>query len=125
LEAAIQAAHVQGALAGAAPWADIVRLYERLLAGCATVGARIGHAVAVAHAGADARAGLALLEAIVGESVIAHQPWWAARGHLFAQAGRHDDAAQAYGRALALTSEPALRNWLASAHARQTALAAR
>ncbi len=124
LEAAIQAAHVQGALDGATPWPDIARLYERLLAQCATVGARIGHAVAVAHAGADPRAGLALLDALDAAAIGSHQPWWAARGHLLAQAGRHAEASQAYGRALALTSEPALRTWLESAFTRQAALAA-
>jgi RNA polymerase sigma-70 factor (ECF subfamily) len=126
LEAAIQAAHVQGAFAGAAPWADIVRLYERLLAHSATVGARIGHAVACAQSGNDPLAGIVLLDAIGGgEAVASHQPWWAARGHLLAQAGRHVEAQQAYGRALALTSEPALRSWLTSALERQSALAAR
>ena len=111
LEAAIQAAHVHGRLEGHVPWDGIVRLYERLLALAPSVGARIAHAVAVAHA-RDARAGLALLAGIEAERVASHQPWWAARAHLLAMEGSHGDAAAAYGRALALTVEPRLRDWL-------------
>jgi RNA polymerase sigma-70 factor, ECF subfamily len=113
LEAAIQAAHVQGRLEGRVPWDGIVHLYEHLLALAPSAGARIAHAVAVAHA-RDARAGLALLEAIEAERVASHQPWWAARAHLLAMAGSHADAAAAYGRALALTVEPRLRDWIAA-----------
>ena len=113
LEAAVQAAHVQGAIDKTVPWAGIARLYDRLLALAPTVGARIGHAVASAHASADATAGLALLAAIDAERVATHQPWWAARAHLLAMAGDDAAASEAFGRALALTVEPALRDWLA------------
>jgi RNA polymerase sigma-70 factor (ECF subfamily) len=112
LEAAIQAAHVQGALDGDVPWAGIARLYERLLALAPTVGARIAHAVAVAHAGLGPRAGLRLLDEIEHERIASHQPWWAARAHLASMADDHADAATCYGRALALTVEPRLRAWL-------------
>jgi RNA polymerase sigma-70 factor (ECF subfamily) len=115
IEAAIQAAHVHGALAGAVPWAEIVHLYEFLLERSPTTGARIGHAVARAHAGNDPRRGLALLADIGGASLTSHQPWWAAQAHLLALAGDHAQAAQAYGLTLAQTTEPALRTWLAAA----------
>jgi RNA polymerase sigma-70 factor (ECF subfamily) len=113
LEAAIQAAHTQGRVAGRVPWEGITRLYERLLEIAPTVGAEIARAVALAHALSDPQAGLRLLAAIEAERVAAHQPWWAARAHLLAQAGAHADAEAAYGRALALTVEPRLRAWLA------------
>lgn len=112
LEAAIQAAHTQGRIDGRVPWDGITRLYERLLEIAPTVGARIAHAVALAHAQPDPAAGLRLLDAVEAERVAAHQPWWAARAHLLAMAGAHADAAAAYGRALALTVEPRLRAWL-------------
>ena len=125
LEAAIQAAHTQGRIDGSVPWDGITRLYERLLQMAPTVGARIAHAVALAHALPDPAAGLRLLEDIEPERVAAHQPWWAARAHLLAMAGRHADAAAAYGRALALTVEPRLRAWLAQRlHAEQIATTA-
>ena len=123
LEAAIQAAHVQGRLAGDVPWEGITRLYERLLALAPTVGARIAHAVAVAHA-RDGGAGLRLLDAIEPGRVASHQPWWAARAHLLAMAGAHADAAAAYGRALALTVEPRLRDWLEGRRAAEVAASA-
>ena len=112
LEAAIQAAHTQGRLDAHVPWDGITRLHERLLELAPTVGARIAHAVARAHALPDPAAGLALLDAIEPERIAAHQPWWAARAHLLAMAGRHAEAAAAYGRALALTVEPRLRAWM-------------
>lgn len=112
LEAAIQAAHTQGRLDGRVPWDGITRLHERLLELAPTVGARIAHAVARAHARADPAAGLALLDAVEPERIAAHQPWWAARAHLLAMAGRHAEASTAYGRALALTVEPRLRAWM-------------
>jgi len=112
LEAAIQAAHTQGRIDGRVPWEGITRLHERLLEIAPTVGARIAHAVALAHELPDPRAGLRLLDAIEAERVAAHQPWWAARAHLLAMAGAHPEAALAYGRALALTVEPRLRAWL-------------
>jgi RNA polymerase sigma-70 factor (ECF subfamily) len=111
LEAAIQSAHVHGRQAGMVPWADITRLYEQLLALAPTVGAHIAHAVAVAHA-RDAHTGLRLLDGIAPERVASHQPWWAARAHLLSMAGHRAEAAEAYGRALALTVEPRLRDWM-------------
>jgi RNA polymerase sigma-70 factor (ECF subfamily) len=112
LEAAIQAAHTLGHLAGRVPWDDIGRLYERLLDIAPTVGARIAHAVALAHALPDPHVGLRLLDAIEADRVAAHQPWWAARAHLLTMGGMHAEAAAAYGRALALTVEPRLRAWM-------------
>jgi RNA polymerase sigma-70 factor (ECF subfamily) len=68
--------------------------------------------VASARASGSAAAGLRLLDAIDARRVASHQPWWAARAHLLAQAGAAPAAAQAYGRALALTTDPALRRFL-------------
>ena len=112
LEAAIQAAHVHGRIDARVPWDGIARLYERLLALAPTLGARIAHAVALAHSVPDPGAGLRLLDAMDHARVVSHQPWWAARAHLLAMAGAHADAATAYGRALGLTVEPRLRAWL-------------
>lgn len=116
LEAAIQSAHGHRALTGATPWPEIVVLYQRLLDMAPTIGARIGHAMALAHAQSAERA-LPLLADIAashGAAVEQHQPWWAARAHLLAMAGRRAEAAEAYERALALTVEPALRRHLAA-----------
>ena len=114
LEACIQSAHMHGRRAGGVPWDAIVTLYGALLALSPSVGAHIGHAVATAQALRDPQAGLRLLAALDEAQVAQHQPWWAARAHLLAQAGCRPEAAEAYGRALALTAQPALRDWLAA-----------
>lgn len=121
LEAAIQAAHTHGRIDGHVPWHDIVRLHERLLEIAPTVGARIAHAVAAAQALGDPGAGLRLLDAIEPARIASHQPWWAARAHLLATAGEHAPAEAAYGRALALTVEPRLRDWLEQRRLEQAA----
>jgi len=125
LEAAIQAAHMQGVMSGDVPWSAIVQLYERLLALAATLGARIAHAVAVGHARDDVHEGLRLLDDIPAAGVAAHQPWWAARAHLLAMGGMHAEAADAYGRAIGLSAEPALRSYLDGRRKACLALASR
>lgn len=112
LEAAIQAAQMDGVLSGTMPWDDIAGLYARLLALCPTLGGRIGHAVAVGLGSGGAMAGLALLETMADPSLSTHQPWWAAKARLAALAGLREDAVAAYERALALTVEVAVRDWL-------------
>jgi RNA polymerase sigma-70 factor, ECF subfamily len=112
LEAAIQAAHNSRAVTGSTPWPAIVVLYEQLLQMAPTIGAQIGHAVALVHAGAPAAAGLQRLDAIEPAAVQTHQPWWAARAHLLQRDGQGAAAVQAYGRALALTADVALRDFL-------------
>ncbi len=113
IEAAIQAAHCHRLHCGSTPWADIVVLYERLIELHPSIGARIGHAVALVQAGCDAHVGLQLLGDIESKAVQDHQPWWAARAHLLATAPGHEVAAiESYSRALSLTREPALRRYL-------------
>ena len=113
LEACIQSAHMHGRRAGIVPWDAIAGLYHSLIVLAPTVGAHIGRAVATARAGGDPLAGLRLLDELDAAQVATHQPWWAARAHLLGESGRRDEAAEAYGRALALTARPALRDWLA------------
>ena len=114
IEAAIQAAHCHRRHSGSTPWGDIAVLYERLIALHPAIGARIGHAVAVAQASGRAEDGLRLLDGLDAKAVQSHQPWWAARAHLLAKLPeRTEQAVEAYGRALSLTREPALQRHLA------------
>ena len=113
LEAAIQAAHMEGLESGDVPWVAIERLFEELIAVGSTLGASIGHAVAAAHTADDPGRGLRLLDSIPSNLVIGHQPWWTARAKLLVWAGRSGAASDAYGRALALTNDSAIRGWLA------------
>lgn len=123
LEAAIQAAHVSRRVTGTTPWADIVYLYERLLALEPTIGARIGHAVALARARRDPAAGLEALDAIDASRIAHHQPWWAARAQLLAESGQPGEAAGAFARALALTRSGSLRRYLEAERERATGAA--
>jgi len=41
-----------------------------------------------------------------------YQPYWALRAHLLARQGRAAEAAQAYARAIGLSEDPAVREFL-------------
>ncbi len=112
LEAAIQSAHCQRAFGGSTPWGAIAELYAALVALAPRIGARIGQAVAQAEAG-DVPAGLASLAALPEDATRAHQPYWVALAHLRRLAGQQDAAAQALRRAIALTEDPRVRDYLA------------
>jgi len=117
LEAAIQAAHVERARTGRTDWSAIALLYEGLIRIAPTIGALLGRAAAVAEA-QGARVGFALLEALPGAELDAHQPYHALRAHLEERLGQRAAAAASYARALALTHDPAVRRFLEIAHQR-------
>lgn len=113
LEAAIQSAHAQRAFAGQTPWAQIAALYERLLTQHRGIGARIGHAVALAESGA-VEAGMRVLADLPRDATRDHQPYWAATAHLLRMSGRVDEALAARQRAAGLTSDDRVRRFLMS-----------
>ena len=82
-----------------------------------TLGARVAHAAAVGRVEGP-EAGLAALEAIAGDAVQRFQPAWATRAHLLADAGAVDEAAQAFARAISLTTDIAARRHLEERRAR-------
>src|SRR5207253_1770512 len=86
------------ALAGEA----IAWLYEGLLRWAPTLGARVAYAAALAEA-RSANVGLAALETIPSDAVVAYQPYWALRGHLLSALGQGAQAREAYGRAVGLS----------------------
>jgi len=111
LEAAIQSVHAQRAVTGRTDWEAIALLYEGLIRLAPTIGARVGAAAALAEAkGADA--GLAALEAIPPDAVTAYQPHWALSAHLLKRLGRPAEAREAYARAVGLSEDPAVRDFL-------------
>jgi predicted RNA polymerase sigma factor len=111
LEAAIQSVHAERARSGRTDWAAIAWFYEKLVDVAPTIGARVGHAVAVAEL-RGANAGLALLDAIDRRTTAGYQPWWAVRAHLLKESGYMEEAAQAWDRAIALTSDDSVRRFL-------------
>lgn len=111
LEAAIQSVHARRAVSGRTDWEAIALLYEGLIRLAPTIGARVGSAAALAEAKGDG-AGLAALEAISPEAVIAYQPYWALSAHLLKRLGRAAEARKAYARAVGLSEDPAVRDFL-------------
>jgi RNA polymerase sigma-70 factor (ECF subfamily) len=111
LEAAIQSAHVHRAVTGRTDWEAIALLYEGLLRSAPTIGARVGQAAAIAEA-RGTPAGWAALAAIPAAAVSAYQPYWALRAHLLRKLRRADEARDAYERAIGLSEDPAVREFL-------------
>ncbi len=111
LEAALQAAHAVRRLTGSVDWAGILRLTEALTKVAPTLGARVAQAAARARVDGP-ETGIALLERDQDPLIASFQPAWATRAQLLADAGRPQDAAVAYERAISLTTEPAIRRFL-------------
>jgi RNA polymerase sigma-70 factor (ECF subfamily) len=123
IEAAIQSAHAQRRTTGRTPWRAIAQLYGVLVQHHASLGACTGHAVALAEAG-DPAAALHALDALPQDAVAAYAPYWVARAHVLRLAGapgREADIGQALQRALGLTDDPRLREFLAAQAARPDA----
>jgi RNA polymerase sigma-70 factor (ECF subfamily) len=92
-------------------WRGILQLTEALAHLAPTLGARVAVAAARAHVdGPDA--GIAQLDHDQDPLLDRFQPAWATRAQLLADAGRRQEAAVAYQRAISLTTEPAVRMFL-------------
>lgn len=111
LEAALQAAHAARRHTGDVDWVGVLRLIEALSTIAPTLGARVARAAARARV-AGPEVGLALLERDQDLHLGRFQPAWATRARLLADAGRPQEAALAYQRAISLTTEPAIRRFL-------------
>lgn len=111
LEAAIQSAHTFRRISGHNNWNDILELYRGLICFTQTVGALIGHALAVAETDGPQSA-LSHLECLEGERVKSHLPYWAARAELLSRLGRSTEAVTGYSRAIGLAVDPAVRSFL-------------
>jgi RNA polymerase sigma-70 factor (ECF subfamily) len=111
LEAAIQSVHAERARTGKTDWAAIVLFYEQLLRISPALGTRIGYAAALAEASGPA-AGLAVLDAIDADTMSDYQPYWAVRAHLLQKLGKTPEASNAYDRAIGLSEDPAVREFL-------------
>jgi RNA polymerase sigma-70 factor (ECF subfamily) len=117
LQAAIAAVHADAPVAAATDWAQIVALYDQLLAVSPTPVVALNRAVAVAERDGP-EAGLALVD----ELAAALEPYHllhAVRADLLARLGRPAEAAAAYDEALARTENAAERTFV---EARRAAL---
>ena len=111
LEAAIQSVHAERAQSGQTDWAAITRFYEHLIRIWPALGTQAGYAAAMAEANSP-EAGLAVLDAIDEDAVVRYQPYWAVRAHLLRRIGKTREASDAYDRAIGLTEDPAVREFL-------------
>jgi predicted RNA polymerase sigma factor len=106
-EAAIQSAHCSRPV----DWSALRRLHRALL----RVAPSLGGAVALAAVDAEIDgpdAGLQTLDAITDPAVQRFQPAWTTRAHLLARAGRAAAAVAAYQRAIDLTTDAAVAEYL-------------
>jgi RNA polymerase sigma-70 factor (ECF subfamily) len=110
IEAAIQSAHAARLRTGRVDVEAVALLHEGLWRIAPTEGAAVARAVAIGEA-RGAAAGLAALEATVARPE-RFQPALVARAHFLENLGRRAEAEAALTAALALTVEPALREFL-------------
>ena len=112
LQAAIAAVHAAAAGAADTDWAEIVGLYDLLLAAEPSPVIELNRAVAVAMRDGPA-AGLALVDAILARGELQdYRLAHAARADLCRRLGRAAEARAAYERALALTRQEPERRFL-------------
>jgi RNA polymerase sigma-70 factor (ECF subfamily) len=110
-EAAIQSVHCTRATQDKVDLHALRKLHRALLRVAPSLGA------AVASAAVDGEidgpdAGLRALDAIGDPAVERFQPAWTTRAHLLAKAGRAAEAADAYRRAIELTTDPGVADYL-------------
>lgn len=111
LEAAIQSVHCARAASGVTDWETLRRLYEALISIAPSLGARVSLAAVVGQVD-GAEEGLRSLDSIDDAAIQRFQPAWATRAHLLAATGQASSAAQAFEKAISLTTDPALREYL-------------
>ncbi len=112
IEAAIQSAHIARRVTGQANWPTVVTLYDVLLQLTDSPVVILNRAAALAERDGP-EAALASLDTIADDKRMAdYQPYWAARGHFAARAGRKDEAHEALTLAIGLSTDEAVRQYL-------------
>lgn len=112
LQAAIAAVHARAPSSADTDWAEIVGLYDVLGQVWPSPVVALNRAVAVSFADGPA-AGLAALDALSGEPLLATYPYLASsRADCLRRLGRRDEARAAYGEALLMTSNDVERRFL-------------
>jgi predicted RNA polymerase sigma factor len=111
LEAAIQSVHAERAHSGRTDWSAIMLFYEQLLRISPALGTRAGYAAVIAEAHGPEKA-IAVLDAMAQDEVSGYQPYWAVRAHLLQRLGKTREAADAYDRAIGLSEDLAVREFL-------------
>ncbi|MCG6884644.1 MAG: sigma-70 family RNA polymerase sigma factor [Silicimonas sp.] len=110
LQAAIGALHVQAERPEATDWAQILLLYDRLLALAPSPIVALNRAVAMAETGALERARREM--AALAGALAGYQPFHAATAELARRAGDAEVARAAYAEAIRLSQSESERAWL-------------
>jgi RNA polymerase sigma-70 factor (ECF subfamily) len=112
VQAAIAAVHDSATAPAATDWLEIAALYGRLAELAPSPVVELNRAVAIAMADGPA-AGLSRLDALAAEDRLADYPYFhSARADLLRRLDRRDAAAEAYRRALDLTTNDVERAFL-------------
>jgi predicted RNA polymerase sigma factor len=111
-EAAIQSAHCSRVSRGPVDAETLRTLHRALVRTAPSLGAEVALAALDGEIDGPA-AGLQALDALTDPAVERFQPAWAVRAHLLARAGRLDEAARGYRRAIKATSDPGVAEYLA------------
>lgn len=111
LEAAIQAVHADRIVTKTIDWTALSQLHFGLSHIAPTIGAAVGHAVAIGKAFGPEK-GLEALYLIDGSVRAGFGPAEATRAYFLSELGKPQEAAAAYERAIALTTETPLRRYL-------------
>jgi RNA polymerase sigma-70 factor (ECF subfamily) len=111
LEAAVQSAHAVRRISGKADWPAILKLYDALWRITGSPVVAINRAIAVAETGSP-EDGLKALDHVTDIRLSQYQPYWAARAELLSRLGDVAKAQSAYGRAIGLETDPAVRRFL-------------
>lgn len=120
LEAAIQSAHVERRRTGSVSWSAILSLYDALLTLTESPVVSINRALALAEIEGPV-AGLKALAEVSGDpGISSYQPYWAARAELLARTGENREARKAYGIAIGLERDPAVKQYLEHRQAHMT-----
>ncbi|MBB5160235.1 DUF6596 domain-containing protein [Mycobacterium sp. AZCC_0083] len=111
-EAAIQSAHCSRVTRGPVDAETLRTLHRALVRTAPSLGAEVALAALDGEIDGPA-AGLQALDALTDSAIERFQPAWAVRAHLLARAGRVDEAARGYRRAIEATSDPGVAEYLA------------
>lgn len=118
LEAALQSAHIHRCRTRRSNWAEVVQLYDALLAIAPSPVVAVNRALALAERDSP-QAALDALAVFADDARLAdYQPYWAARADLLARAGARTEALASYEIAIGLSSDPAVRSYLQRRRAR-------
>lgn len=112
LEAAIQSAHAARLLSGRNTWPAIVGLYDHLFRLTGSPVVALNRAVALSHIKGPEIAIRLIEELGTDKRMTGFQPYWAALGHLHAEAGSRAKAREALTVAIGLSNEAPERRYL-------------